>query len=152
MKLNFYVKGRAHKIIVLTLAASLSLTVAFTSACNKSMSPTDTLKAYYDAAKKKDIDTVKKYLSRSSLQMMEEFAKAQGKTLDQMFQEGANRDAQMPTPEFSNEKINGDNATVDIKVPNQPMITMQMVKEDGMWKLAIDKMMKNAGVTPPAQK
>ena len=27
MKLNFYVKGRAHKIIVLTLAASLSLTV-----------------------------------------------------------------------------------------------------------------------------
>ncbi|HKC62810.1 MAG TPA: hypothetical protein VKB86_04200 [Pyrinomonadaceae bacterium] len=148
-------KRRAHEMIVFTLIATLFLTVAFTSACNKggsSMSPTDALKAYYDAAKKKDIDTVKKYLSRASLQMMEDFAKAQGKSLDQMFQEGANRDAQMPTPEFSNEKIDGDNATVDIKAPNQPVITMQMVKEDGMWKLAIDKMMKNAGVTPPAPK
>ena len=114
------------------------------------MSPTDTLKAYYDAAKKKDIDTVKKYLSSGTMQMMENIAKSQGKTVDQMFQEGANRDSQMPTPEFSNEKITGDTATVDIKAPNQPTITMQMVKEDGMWKLAIDKMMKNAGMTVPS--
>ena len=146
MKIKLYVKRRAHEIIVFALVAALSLlTVAFTSACNKSLSPTDTLKAYYDAAKKKDIDTVKKYLSSASLQKMGDIAKAQGKTLDQMFQEGANRDVQMPTPEFSNEKIDGDNATVDIKAPNQPTITMQMVKEDGIWKLAIDKMMKSAG-------
>lgn len=149
MKLKFYMKMRARETALLTLVAALSLTVAFTSACNKSMSPTDALKAYYDAAKKKDIDTVKKYLSRGSLEMMEQFAKARGKTLDQTFQEGADRDTQMPTPEFSNEKINGDNATVDIKAPNQKVITMQMVKEDGMWKLAIDKTMKEAGITPP---
>jgi hypothetical protein len=139
-------------MIVFTLVATLFLTVAFTSACSKSLSPTDTLKAYYDAAKKKDIDTVKKYLSRASLQMVEDSAKKQGKTLDQVFQEGANRDVQMPTPEFSNEKIDGDNATVDTKAPNQSTITMQMVKEDGMWKLAVDKMMKNAGITLPAPK
>ncbi|HKC63562.1 MAG TPA: DUF4440 domain-containing protein, partial [Pyrinomonadaceae bacterium] len=67
-----------------------------------------------------------------------------------MFQEGANRDAQIPTPEFNNEKIDGGTATVDIKAPYQPVITMQLVKEDGMWKLAVDKMMKSAGMTVPS--
>jgi flagellar hook-associated protein FlgK len=113
--------------------------------------PTDTLKAYYAAAKKKDLETVKGYLSHSTIEMMEGFAKAQGKTLDQMFKEGADRDSQMPEPEFSNEKVSGDTATVDIKAPNQPVITMQMVKEDGSWKLAIDKMMGGAAAKPATE-
>ncbi len=111
--------------------------------------PTDALKAYYDAAKRKDLDTVKRYLSRATLEMMEGIAKGQGKTLDQMFKEGSDRDAQMPTPEFNNEKVTGDTATVEIKAPNQPLITMQMVKEDGDWKLAIDKMM--GSMKPPVE-
>jgi flagellar hook-associated protein FlgK len=106
------------------------------------MSPIETMKAYYDAAKRKDIEAVKKFLSRGTLQVMEDLAKDRGKTVDQMFREGADRDSQMPTPEFSNEKINGDTATIDIKAPGQPLVPMQMVKEDGGWKLAIDKMMK----------
>lgn len=139
MNFKFFIRGRSRAAFALTLA--LSLTVAFTGACNKSgSSPTDALKAYYDAAKRKDIEGAKKYLSRGTMQTMESFAKAQGKTLDQMFKEGADRDAQMTTPEFSNEKINGDSATVDIKAPGQPVVTMEMVKEDGEWKLAIDKM------------
>jgi hypothetical protein len=81
--------------------------------------------------------------------MMEDIAKSQGKTLDQMMKEGADRDIQMPTPEFSNEKIDGDTATVDIKAPNQPLVTAQMVKEDGMWKLAVDKMMGKAAEAHP---
>lgn len=171
MDIKSYMKRRTRGIIVFTLA--LALTV-FAAACNKNsnnsnsssgnnssgtsssttgtssttksadMSPTEALKAYYDAAKRKDIEAAKKYLSHGTMQTMEDIAKAQGKTLDQMFKEGADRDTQMPTPEFSNEKISGDTATVDIKAPNQPLVTMQMVKEDGSWKLAIDKMMQGA--------
>lgn len=141
MNIKFSIKSRTHGITVLTLALALSVLAV---ACSKSATtgPTDTLKAYYDAAKRKDIEAVKKFLSRDTRQLMEDIAKGQGKTLDQMFKEGADRDAQMPTPEFTNEKINGDTATVDINTPGRPMVTMQMVKEDGEWKLAIDKMMK----------
>ena len=49
-------------------------------------SPTDALKAYYDAAKSKDMETAKRYLSHATVQMMEDIAKSQGKTLDQMKQ------------------------------------------------------------------
>jgi flagellar hook-associated protein FlgK len=134
------IKRSVRGTTALSLALALGLT--FVAACSKSAStPTAALKAYFEAAKKKDIATAKKYLSSATLKMMEDLAKAQGKTLDQMFSENAAKEGQMPTPEFSNEKINGDTATVDMKVPNQPMVTAQMVKEGGDWKLAIDKMM-----------
>jgi flagellar hook-associated protein FlgK len=166
MSIKFSTKRRAHTNFVLTFALSLSL---FAAACSKDSNsnnsnttgssnantssptkaggatPTEALKAYYDAARKKDVETAKKYLSKGTMQKMEEIAKAQGKTLDQMLQEGADRDVQVPMPEFSNERVNGDTATVDIKAPNQPLVPMQMVKEDGVWKLAIDKMMQGMG-------
>ena len=73
---------------------------------------------------------------------MEDGAKAMNKNLDDMLKEES---SQMP-PEaanikYSNEKVSGDTATVDMKVPNQPVVTAQMVKEGGDWKLAVDKMM-----------
>src|SRR6266853_4850014 len=112
MNTKFSTKRRTHKFFIFTFALALSLIVVFTGACNKGGgSPTDALKAYYDAAKKKDIETVKKYLSKGTMQKMEEIAKAQGKTVDQMFKEGADRETQMATPEFSNERVNGDTAT-----------------------------------------
>jgi len=168
MNVKSSMKKRTHGVIVFTLALALSVLAAAcskdsntgnssnsasssnsatsTSSTAKSagMSPTETMKAYYDAAKRKDAEAAKKFFSRGTTQVMEDLAKGQGKTLDQMLKEGAARDAQMPTPEFSNEKINGDTATVDIKAPGQPLVSMQMVKEDGEWKLAIDKMMKGA--------
>jgi hypothetical protein len=44
-------------------------------------------------------------------------------------------------PEFGAETITGDTATVEIKGPAGEMVKMPMVKEGGMWKLAIDKML-----------
>jgi len=139
MNINPPMARSVRKIMALGLVLMMG---ALVGACSKSAStPTAALKAYYDAAKKKDVATAKKYLSSGTLKMMEEFAKAAGKTLDQMFTENAAKDAEITTPEFSNEKINGDTATVDMKAPNMPLVKAQMVKENGEWKLAIDKMM-----------
>ena len=53
------------------------------AACNLiSSSPTATFKSFYEAQKKKDVDGMKKTLSKSSIQMIETAAKAQGKTVD----------------------------------------------------------------------
>jgi flagellar hook-associated protein FlgK len=165
MNPGFSMKRGTRGVFVLALAL-----IVFVAACSKnsntsnsssnssntastkpagSMSPTDTLKAYFEAAKKKDIDGIKKYLSRDSIKLMEDMAKAQGKTLDQMFKENADKDSNMPTPDFSNEKVSGDTATVEAKAPGQPLVVVEMVKEDGAWKVAIDKTAKNAMATQP---
>ena len=100
------------------------------------LSPMETVKGYYEAGVRKDIAGVKRFLSRASLQLMEEIAKREGKTLDQLFSEAAEMDARKPPPVFSNQRITGDTATVDIETPGNPLVAMPLVKEEGEWKLA----------------
>lgn len=141
-------KRRIHIITALALA----LVVVFTGACNKnsntaggssssSLSPTDTLKAYYDAANKKDVAGIKKYLSKGTINMMEVGAKNMGKNLDDALKESASTAPQAATPKFGNEKITGDNATVDISSEGQT-VAMPLVKEGGEWKIAMDKLIE----------
>ncbi len=103
------------------------------------LSPTEAMKGYYEAGVKGDIAGVKRFLSRASLQLMEDIAKRQGKPLDQLFTEAANVEARKPMPVFSNERIAGDTAFVDIKIEGEPPLTMPLVKEGGEWKLAFGK-------------
>jgi flagellar hook-associated protein FlgK len=105
-------------------------------------SPTAALRAYYDAAMRKDIPTAKRYLSAGTMRMMEDGARRMGKTVDQAFEEGAQQTPTTSMPEFSNEKINGDTATVDIKSQGISL-TMPMVREGGEWKIAMDKMLED---------
>jgi len=99
------------------------------------LSPTEVVRGYYEAGVRKDVAGVKRYLSRASLKRMEDAAKRQGKTLDQLFTEAAEMEARKPRPKFTNERIMGDTATVDIEVPEQPSLTMPLIREDGQWKL-----------------
>jgi flagellar hook-associated protein FlgK len=92
---------------------------------------------------RKDVDTAKRYLSAGTISVMEEGARRMGKTLDESFKEGANQTPTTEMPEFSNEKINGDTATVDVKMKDMPVVTMPLVKEGGEWKLALDKFIKD---------
>src|ERR671912_78375 len=62
-------------------------------------SPTAALRAYYDAAMRKDIATAKRYLSAGTMRMMEEGARRMGKTVDEAFQEGAQQTPTTIMPE-----------------------------------------------------
>ena len=99
-------------------------------------SPTEVVRGYYEAGKKKDVEGIKRFLSRQSLLLMEDVAKRQGKTLDQLFAEAADMDARKPPPVFSGEIIGGNTAFVDIKTPGEPVRTVPLVKEGGEWKLS----------------
>ena len=99
------------------------------------LSPTEVVRGYYEAGMRKDVAGVRRFLSRASLQRMEDAAKRQGKTLDQLFSEAAEMEARKPLPKFTNERIMGEAATVDIEVPDQPALTMPLIREDGAWKL-----------------
>jgi flagellar hook-associated protein FlgK len=113
-----------------------------TSGGTTASSPTAALRGYYEAAMNKDIEKAKRYLSAGTMRLMEEGAKKMGKTLDEAFKEGAAQTPATTMPEFSNEKISGDTATVDMKAQGMTL-TMPMVKEGGEWKLAMDKMIQD---------
>ena len=112
-------------------------------ACNlTSSSPTATFKAFYEAQKKKDVDGMKKTLSKSSIQMIETAAKAQGKTVDKALTEGfespGGKSDKMP--ETRNEKIDGDNATLEVQDEDtKKWSKVYFVKEEKNWKIALDK-------------
>lgn len=148
---------RIYKSFILALCA-----VAL-AACNaaSSGSPTETMKKFVEASQKKDATAMKQTLSKGTLELLEKSAKQQGTTIDEVLKKD-NKAQSAETPEIRNEKIDGDTATVEVKNSvNGNFDTLPFVKEDGQWKLALDKFMqdvmkkmteemKNAGQAPPA--
>jgi hypothetical protein len=122
----------------LTFVVALMSLSLFVGACSKAgSSPTATAKAYYDAIKSKDVKTMKSLLSKGSLAMMESFAKIDNKSLDDMLKEPESK----PTGAFEarNEVITGDTAMLEVKDEKGKWEKLPFVKEDGQWKIAVDK-------------
>jgi Tfp pilus assembly major pilin PilA len=126
---------------------ALVISAGFVLACGLwGGSPTASFKAYFEAARKKDIAGMKKYMSKGTLDMTEKNAKTQGKSLDEALQNQSDISAKSSetNPETRNEKITGDTATLEIKTENNgEWITMPFVKEDGTWKIALDKFVED---------
>ena len=123
------------------LFAAVAMLLAL-AGCKSAGSPTATFKTFFDAQKKRDIPGMKQLLSKTSLAMMEASAKEQGKTLDALIQEQLDHPASKTDkmPETRNEKINGDQATLELHNEDvQRWDTMYFVKEDGAWKIALDR-------------
>jgi hypothetical protein len=74
--------------------------------------------------------------------MIENGAQAQNLSLDELLMkdEGAPIDL---SPELRNERIEGDEATVEVKNSvTGEWESLPFVKEDGLWKLSLDRFMK----------
>ena len=124
------------RLVVLTLIA------VFAASCKFGSSPTSTFKAFVEAQQKKDVAAMKKTLSKGSLAMLEKSAKEQNKTVDKVIAEGFDSPSAKvdKMPETRNEKIDGNNATLEIQdETSKRWDTMYFVKEDGEWKMALDK-------------
>lgn len=120
------------------------------AACNGTgpgSSPTASFKGLFEATRNKDAAGIKRRLSKGTLAMMETIAQKQNKKLDDMLttsmNDSANNSAKIP--ETRNEKITGDTATLEVKDEKsgkwQPI---PFVKEDGEWKFAMDKLVREA--------
>jgi Domain of unknown function (DUF4878) len=120
------------------VVALMALALA-AAACNKAgSSPTATAKAFTEAVKNKDAQGIKNAMSKGSLEMMEKFAKMQNKSLDDALKEPSS--SPPPTTfETRNETITGDTATLEIKSDKGNWEKLPFVKEDGQWKIALDK-------------
>ena len=140
---------KLSKKIVLA-ATALAVVVASLACGRMGSSPTATLKAYFEALQKKDAAGLKKTLSKGTLEMFEQFAKAQSppKSLDEALQTGlTNTTNNEPnkTPETRNEKIEGEKATLEVKNDKTGQWeSVPFIKEDGDWKIAFDQMFRDA--------
>ncbi|MEO8074147.1 MAG: hypothetical protein ABI686_12990 [Acidobacteriota bacterium] len=111
-------------------------------------SPTTTLKNFIEASKTKDIETIKKLLSKSTIESIKKAADAQSTTVDEiLLDEILLKDNGTPLkelPETRNEIIEGETAAVEVKNKiTGEFETIPFVKEDSIWKIALDKFMRD---------
>jgi len=126
-----------------TMDAQPSPSATSTTRTSSGSTPTGAFEAYYEAIKEKDVNAVKKLFSKSMVTMMEDQAKQSNKTVDDVMAEGLKHaSAEVPEtmPETRNEKIDGDTATLEVRDEKKDKWeTIHFVKEDGDWKLSLDK-------------
>lgn len=127
------------------LVALCAFTFLACSQLSSTPSPTEVFKTQTEAQRKKDVAAMKQNLSKGSLELIEKAAKAQNKTLDEALAADNPLAGNQPDAyQTRNEKITGDTATLEVKAPqSEEWITMPFVKEDGRWKLALDKFMQD---------
>src|SRR5690349_18195516 len=106
--------GMKDKTIKPLIWALIALLLIATGCGKAGSTPTATAQAYYEAAKKKDVATMKSLMSKKLLDLLDKAVKAQNKSLDDLLKE--NSDAEPPPPTFDsrNEKIDGDKATLEV--------------------------------------
>jgi len=133
-------KMKTYKIFIFAVCA---LALAACSTAQTADSPTETLRKFIEASKNKDVETVKKTLSKGSLELIEKTAKEQGTTVDELLRKD-NGTPIKELPETRNEKIEGDTASVEVKNKvTGDFEIIPFVKEEGTWKIALDKFMQD---------
>lgn len=127
------------KINTIIIALTCAFLMIGCNAVNQTKSPSETLQALNEASKKKDIPAIKSLLSKGTLDLLEQSAKKQNKTVDEILLKEGGAPFQ-DLPETRNEKIEGDAATVEVKNNvSGEFQKIPFVKEDGVWKVALDK-------------
>lgn len=127
------------KRLKLFLFICLTFTIISCSSGETPQTPFETLKTYTQAIKKKDVKKMKALLSAGSIKFAEDDAKAQNVTLDEIILRETFFASDQKTLKFRNEKIDGDNATIEIETSPELFDRIPFVKENGVWKIAKDK-------------
>jgi hypothetical protein len=143
----------------------VSVVIIMASSCKSKgggSTPTAAIKAMAEEVKGGDFKAISKFLCEkdrkameSMMPMMEAAAKMMGKDIKEMVKEQMAKDDQfnLSNVEFKNEKITGDNATLDIVNKKEGKTeTVNFIKESGTWKMCPDiaaktgEAMKSAGM------
>src|SRR5215218_404154 len=115
------------------------IAAAFGGACfetsKKALTPLETLQAYGNAYKKKDITAMKLLLSEETLKMHEQEAKAQNTTVDEIVKREPLFSENQTTANFRNERTEDDKASIEMKDSAGIWNTVQFIKEEGVWKI-----------------
>lgn len=113
--------------------------------------PTDAYKTAWAIREKKDVEGMKKVVSKDIIEFMTEIGKAEKKSLDEELKDLCDR-PQAKTPETRNEKITGNTATIEYLDETGNWRTMDFIKEGSEWKLTINQEDKPTAEGPGKKK
>jgi hypothetical protein len=100
--------------------------------------PTEAVRTFAAGLKDKDPEKVKSVLTANSLKMLEGGASANNMSVDEFIKSGKASEGMKEIEEYRNEKIDGDAASVET-LHDGKWEPVNLVEEDGGWKLALDK-------------
>lgn len=100
--------------------------------------PTEAYKTAYELRKKKDIEGLKKIMSKDILEFFTEIGQEEKKSLDDMLRDLADK-PQADRAEVRNEKITGNWAVLEYLDEKGEWKTMDFEKVDGKWLLSFPK-------------
>lgn len=127
---------RLYRTFLILISA---LFFACTSGAPKPETPLDVLKAYQQAIRKKDPTEMKLLLSKGSLKMADDEAKAQNTTIDEIIKRETLFTETQKTVRIKNQKIEGDKATIEVENSFGSWDIVPFNKEDGEWKIAKER-------------
>lgn len=132
---------KIYKIIITVLCT------LFVINCNSKPAPqpggpTEILNTFVEASKTKDIETMKRALSKGTMNLIEQSAQKQNTSVDELLKNEQGTLVR-ELPETRNEKIDGDMATLEVKnVETGEFDEIPFVKEGGAWRLALDEIVE----------
>lgn len=93
--------------------------------------PSAAMRAYYDAARRKNVNALKKLMPSAALKEMQ----AAGVPAESVLL-AASRDVPATMPEIRNERVDGSQATLEVyNAKTGHWETVAFMKEEGVWKL-----------------
>lgn len=104
--------------------------------------PTEVLNTFIEASKTKDVETMKRSLSKGTMSLIEQSAQKNKTTVEELLK---NEDGTLVRefPETQNERIDGDAATLEVKnVETGEFDEIPFVKEGDAWRLSLDKIVE----------
>jgi len=133
-------KAAGNTAVVTNTAAASPTPASADTATSSADTPIGAYKAAYAARKNKDVPALKKLMSKDIMEFFSEISGIGEKkqTVYELLMDLCEK-PQAPTAEARNEKINGDKATIEYLDEKGGWSPMEFVKEDGSWKLTIER-------------
>jgi hypothetical protein len=109
------------------------------------VSPTLAYQSFCDAWNQNDIAAMKSNVSTGSIALGTKLAESRGISLDQMVAEVRRELPPLSlSPQMRNEKVTGNTATLEVMdQPNRPWSVMYFVKEEGAWKVDLERLFRH---------
>jgi hypothetical protein len=136
------------------LLSAVLLVIAFVFACggmaSGGASPTETYKLLYKAVKSKNIEDIKKQLTKKSIEFGLMASQRNNTPGDKVYENGFTATTFSETlPTMRDERINGDMGALEVwNSKESHWEDLAFIKEDGAWKLAIGEMFAGTYKSP----
>jgi hypothetical protein len=124
-----------HYRIICAVALTVFTTSHF-AVLGAQSTPTAAMKVYYEAGRKKDFTAFKRIVSSAYLKQL-----AKAPVAPEQIMETLAQHLPPSLPASRNEKIAADRATLEVyNDETKQWETLHFVREDGVWKVALEKM------------